>query len=213
MLAYRADEVPVGEDQREHLELMRDVAAALQRALRRGRLVVPEHAHPDGRRADHGPAGARRARCRRRAAPSRAPSTCSTSPTTIEKKFKRAVTDSGSESSARPDKPGVTNLIEILGGRARGRRPEQIEADLADARGYGDLKTAVAEAVVEYLAPVRERYEELRADEAALEAILRPAPRRPARSPPRRSPTCERRWASGPVARTSARPVRAPAAV
>jgi tryptophanyl-tRNA synthetase len=92
-------------------------------------------------------------------------------PDVIRRKFKRAVTDSGTEIRRAPDKPGVTNLIEILA-VARGVTPEQVEADMASARGYGDLKTTTAEAVVEWLEPVRERYEELRSDEAALEEIL-----------------------------------------
>ena len=92
-------------------------------------------------------------------------------PDAIRRKFKRAVTDSGSEIRRAADKPGVSNLIEIQA-VARGVTPEQVEADMADARGYGDLKTATADAVVEWLAPVRERYEELRGDEAALEDIL-----------------------------------------
>jgi tryptophanyl-tRNA synthetase len=92
-------------------------------------------------------------------------------PDVIRRKFKRAVTDSGSEILRGADKPGVTNLIEIQA-VARGVTPEQVEADMADARGYGDLKTATAVAVVEWLTPVRERYEELRGDEAALEDIL-----------------------------------------
>jgi tryptophanyl-tRNA synthetase len=70
-----------------------------------------------------------------------------------------------------PDKPGVTNLIDILA-VARGATPEAVEDDMRSARGYGDLKTATAEAVVEMLAPVRERYEDLRGDEQRLEAIL-----------------------------------------
>jgi tryptophanyl-tRNA synthetase len=89
----------------------------------------------------------------------------------IEKKLKSAVTDSGSEVRRAPDKPGVSNLIEILAA-VRGSEPAAIETEFAQAR-YGELKTAVAAAVVEYLAPVRERYERLRADEHALEAILR----------------------------------------
>ena len=65
----------------------------------------------------------------------------------------------------------MTNLIDVLA-VARGTTPDAVEADLASARGYGDLKAATAEAVIAMLAPVRERYAELRADEAALEEIL-----------------------------------------
>jgi tryptophanyl-tRNA synthetase len=170
VLAYRAGEVPVGEDQREHLELMRDVAARFNARFGEGLLVVPEHRIPE--------VGAR---VRDLQEPERKMSTTFGSeqgtvyvldePDVVRRKFKRAVTDSGTEIRRGPDKPGVTNLIEILA-VARGVTPEQVEADMADARGYGDLKTATAEAVAEWLTPVRERYEELRGDEAALEEIL-----------------------------------------
>jgi tryptophanyl-tRNA synthetase len=91
-------------------------------------------------------------------------------PKAIEKKLKSAVTDSGSEVRRDPEKPGVSNLIEILAA-VRRVDPAAIEAEFAEAR-YGDLKTAVAAAVVDYLAPVRERYQALRADEERLESIL-----------------------------------------
>jgi tryptophanyl-tRNA synthetase len=90
---------------------------------------------------------------------------------TIEKKIKRAVTDSGSDIARAPDKPGVTNLIDILA-VARGVTSQAVEQDMRSARGYGDLKAATAQAVVEMLAPVRDGYAELRADEQRLEAIL-----------------------------------------
>jgi tryptophanyl-tRNA synthetase len=92
-------------------------------------------------------------------------------PDAIVKKLRSAVTDSGREIERSPEKPGVSNLIEILA-VARDATPEQVEADMREARGYGDLKTATAEAVADMLAPVRERYLQLRADEPALEAVL-----------------------------------------
>jgi tryptophanyl-tRNA synthetase len=171
VLAYRAHEVPVGEDQREHLELMRDVARRFNARYGDGRevLVVPEHRIPE--------VGARIMDLQD---PTRKMSTTGSSeqgtvyvldePAAIEKKFKSAVTDSGTEVRRGPDKPGVGNLIEILAA-VRGAGPETIEAEHASSR-YGELKGAVAAAVVEYLAPVRERYEELRGDEAVLEATL-----------------------------------------
>jgi tryptophanyl-tRNA synthetase len=171
VLAYRAEEVPVGEDQREHLELMRDVARRFNARFGDGEdvLVVPEHRIPE--------VGARIMDLQE---PTRKMSTSVGSelgtvyvldePKAIEKKLKSAVTDSGSEVRRDGEKPGVSNLIEILAA-VRGVGPEAIEAELADAR-YGELKGAVAAAVIEYLAPVRERYGELRRDESALEAIL-----------------------------------------
>jgi tryptophanyl-tRNA synthetase len=171
VLAYRAEEVPVGEDQREHLELMRDVARRFNSRFGGGEevLVVPEHRIPE--------VGARIMDLQD---PTSKMSTTGGSeqgtvyvldePQAIEKKLKSAVTDSGSEVRRDPKKPGVSNLIEILAA-VRGIAPSAVEAELSDAR-YGELKAAVAAAVVGYLAPVRQRYQQLRADEAALEAIL-----------------------------------------
>jgi tryptophanyl-tRNA synthetase len=171
VLAYRAREVPVGEDQREHLELMRDVARRFNARFAGDRevLIVPEHRIPE--------VGARIMDLQD---PTKKMSTTAGSeqgrvyvldePKAIEKKFKSAVTDSGSEVRRAPEKPGIANLIEILAA-VRGSDPAAIEAEFADAR-YGEFKTAVAEAVVEYLAPVREGYERLRADEGELESIL-----------------------------------------
>jgi len=171
VLAYRAEEVPIGEDQREHLELMRDVARRFNARFGAGEevLVVPEHRIPE--------VGARIMDLQD---PTGKMSTTSSSeqgtvyvldePTAIEKKLKSAVTDSGSEIRRAPEKPGVSNLIEILAAVRTGT-PESVEAEFADA-GYGEFKTAVAGAVVDYLAPVRERYLDLRADEARLESIL-----------------------------------------
>ena len=86
------------------------------------------------------------------------------------KKIKSAVTDSGSEVRRGEGKEGITNLIDILA-VIRGTEPEAIEAEF-EGQQYGAFKGAVAEAVVDYLRPVRERYEELRPDEAVLEAAL-----------------------------------------
>jgi tryptophanyl-tRNA synthetase len=172
VLAYRAEEVPVGEDQREHLELMRDVARRFNARFGDGEevLVVPEHRIPE--------VGARIMDLQD---PTRKMSTTGSSdqgtvyaldePKAIEKKLKSAVTDSGSEIRRAPEKPGVSNLIEILAA-VRGATPESVETEFADA-GYGEFKTAVALAVVDYLAPARERYLDLRADETKLESILK----------------------------------------
>jgi tryptophanyl-tRNA synthetase len=91
-------------------------------------------------------------------------------PKTITKKVKSAVTDSGSEVKRGDGKEGIANLIEIMA-VARGSSEEEVEREF-EGSGYGDFKAAVAEAVVYLLAPVRERYEELRPDEAELEKTL-----------------------------------------
>jgi tryptophanyl-tRNA synthetase len=168
VLAYRAHEVPVGEDQREHLELMRRTAERFNSRFGEV-LVVPEHRIPE--------VGAR---VRDLQEPDRKMSTTGGSeqgtiyvldePDAIRRKFKRAVADSGREIVRREDKPGISNLIEILA-VARGTAPEEIEREF-DGSGYGDFKTAVADSVVDWLAPVRERYQELRGDEAELERLL-----------------------------------------
>jgi tryptophanyl-tRNA synthetase len=168
VLAYRAHEVPVGDDQRQHVELMREIARSFN--ARFGEvLVVPEHRIPE--------IGARIMDLQDPT--SRMSTTASTEqgavfildePDDIRRKFKRAVADSGREIERRPDKPGISNLIDILAA-VRGASHGDIEREF-EGSGYGDFKGAVGDAVVDFLAPVRERYAELRADEAALEAIF-----------------------------------------
>jgi tryptophanyl-tRNA synthetase len=168
VLAYRADAVPVGDDQRQHVELMRDIAERFNARFGET-LVVPDGYYPE--------VGARIMDLQY---PERKMSTTGGSPQgtvyilddpkTVTKKIRSAVTDSGTDVVRAPDKPGITNLIEILAA-VRGSTPEEVEASF-DGSGYGGFKQAVADAVVEYLAPVRERYEELRGDEAELERIL-----------------------------------------
>jgi tryptophanyl-tRNA synthetase len=177
VLAYRAHEVPVGEDQREHLELMRDVARRFNARFGDGEdvLVVPEQRIPE--------VGARIMDLQE---PTKKMSTTNASeqgtvyvldePKAIEKKLASAVTDSGTQVARAEDKPGISNLIEILAA-VRSVAPAEVESEFAGA-GYGAFKKAVAAAVVDYLAPVRERYEELRGDETALERTLEDGARR-----------------------------------
>jgi tryptophanyl-tRNA synthetase len=160
--------VPVGEDQRQHVELMRDVAERFNSRFG-DTLVAPEVRVPT--------VGARIMDLQ---LPDRKMSTTSGSeqgtllllddPATIAKKIRSSVTDSGSEIRRGADKPGISNLIEILAA-VRSVDPETIEHEF-DGQGYGAFKQAVAEAVTAYLAPVRERYGELRSDEDRLEATL-----------------------------------------
>jgi tryptophanyl-tRNA synthetase len=168
VLAYRAHEVPVGEDQREHIELMRDVATDFNKRFGET-LVVPKGNIPT--------VGAR---VRDLQEPEKKMSTTGGTakgtvyideePAAIIKKFKSAQTDSGREIVRGEDKPGITNLIEILA-IVRGTAPAAIEHDF-EGKGYGDFKTAVGEEVAAWLTPVRERYLALREDTAAIEAFL-----------------------------------------
>jgi tryptophanyl-tRNA synthetase len=168
VLAYRATEVPVGDDQRQHIELMRDIAERFN-ARYGPQLVVPEGRYPE--------VGARimnlqdpETRMSTTYGPEQGTVFILDSADVVRKKVRSAVTDSGAEVRRGPDKAGITNLIEVLSA-VRDITPEELEREF-DGQGYGDFKGAVAEAVVEYLAPVRERYEELRRDEAAMEAAL-----------------------------------------
>src|ERR1700750_222107 len=153
VLAYRATEVPVGDDQRQHVELMREIARRFNQRFGEA-LVVPELVIPE--------VGARIMDLQE---PERKMSTTGGTPQgtvlvldepeAIRKKFGSAVTDSGREVVRAAEKPGITNLIDVLA-VARGSDQAAVEAEFGGS-GYGDFKKAVAEAVVEYLAPVRER--------------------------------------------------------
>jgi len=168
VLAYRAEEVPVGEDQRQHVELMRELARRFNERFG-DVLVEPELRVPEVA-----------ARVMDLQEPERKMSTTVGSdsgrvyllddPEAIGKKFGSAVTDSGREVRRDPEKAGITNLIGIMA-VATGRGEDEVEAEFAES-GYGDFKKAVGEAVAEYLAPVREAYPAIREDEEGLERVL-----------------------------------------
>jgi tryptophanyl-tRNA synthetase len=168
ILLYKTDQVPVGDDQRQHVELAREIARRFN-ATYGDVLVEPEHVIPQ--------VGARVMDLQETSAK------MSTSfgteagliyiddePDDIRRKLKRAQTDSGREVVRAPEKAGISNLIEIYA-VATGVEPEEVEREFA-GEGYGAFKSAVGEAVVALLAPVRERYRELRADEAGLGRTL-----------------------------------------
>ncbi len=168
ILLYDADEVPVGDDQRQHVEITRDIAVRFNHRFGET-FVVPAAVTP--------PAGARVMDLQD---PSSKMSKSSSSeagivylsddPATVLKKFKRAVTDSDTVVRYDPiNKPGISNLLEILGA-ATDRRP----ADLAhEFEQYGPLKAATGEEVVAMLAPIQARYQELLADRGELARLLR----------------------------------------
>jgi tryptophanyl-tRNA synthetase len=170
ILLYQTDIVPIGDDQRQHLELARDVAERFN--SRYGETFkVPRAVYPE--------VGARIMDLQE---PTKKMSTTGGTPQgtvlvlddadTMRKKFKTAVTDSGRDITYAPDeKPGVSNLIEILA-VATARAIPDVESEYG-GKGYGDLKTDVGEAVVELFRPVQERYAELRADEGELRRLLR----------------------------------------
>jgi tryptophanyl-tRNA synthetase len=169
ILLYQTDKVPIGDDQRQHLELARDIAERFN--SRYGEMFrLPEGIYPE--------VGARIMDLQE---PDRKMSTTGGTaqgtvgildpPEVIAKKFRSAVTDSGREVVYDPtEKPGVSNLIEILH-VATGEPITEIESRY-DGQGYGAFKQEVGEAVVAMLDPIRRRYEELRADEGELRRLL-----------------------------------------
>jgi tryptophanyl-tRNA synthetase len=168
VLLYRAHGVPVGEDQRQHIELMRDIGQRFNSLLGET-FVLPEAWIP--------PAGARimaldePTQKMSKSAGRPGSSVSLTEPAaSIAKKVKAAVTDSGREVKAAPDKPALSNLLTILS-LAEGTPVGDLEERFADA-GYGDFKAAVAEALIERLRPIRERYEELMGDPGEVERLL-----------------------------------------
>jgi len=169
VLAYRADEVPVGEDQKQHVELMRDIAQRFNARFGET-FVLPEHRIPE--------VGARIMDLQ---TPEKRMSTTASSEQgavyildereVVRKKFRSAVTDSARDIVRAPEKQGISNLIEIMA-VARGITPEAVEKEYAQAAGYADFKSDVGDAVAAMLSPVRERYAEIRPDAKTLEEVL-----------------------------------------
>jgi tryptophanyl-tRNA synthetase len=168
ILLYQTDVVPIGDDQRQHLELTRDIAERFN--SRYGEtFTLPEGRYPD--------VGARIMDLQE---PHRKMSTTLGTPQgtldlldpaeVLTKKVRSAVTDSGREVRRGPGKAGIENLIEIMS-VATGEDPEAIEARY-DGSGYGQFKSDVAEAVVAVVMPIQERYRELRAGDAELQRLL-----------------------------------------
>jgi tryptophanyl-tRNA synthetase len=168
ILLYQTDVVPIGDDQRQHLELARDMAERFN--SRCGETFkLPEGRYPE--------VGARIMDLQE---PERKMSTTLGTPQgtlslldppdVLAKKVKSAVTDSGREVLRGPGKEGIANLIDIMS-VATGEEPEAIESRY-DGAGYGQFKSDVADAVVALIAPIQERYRELRADAAELQRLL-----------------------------------------
>jgi len=169
ILLYRTDKVPIGDDQRQHLELARDVAERFNARFGET-FVLPEGMYPK--------VGARIMDLQE---PDRKMSTTGGTaqgtvgmldpPETIAKKFRSAVTDSGRDVVHDPEgKPGIANLVEIMN-VATGEPIDAIESRY-DGQGYGAFKQDVGDAVIALLTPIRERYAELRSDEGELRRLL-----------------------------------------
>ncbi|MCX6810208.1 MAG: tryptophan--tRNA ligase [Candidatus Berkelbacteria bacterium] len=168
ILLYGATDVPVGEDQKQHVELARDLAIRFNNQYS-GTFIVPEPIID---------ASVRRIKALDNPAKKMEKSAGSEynyvalddSPELIRKKISRAVTDSGSEIVAREDKPAMTNLLNIFSG-VSGRDIKSLEADFV-GKGYGDFKKALAEEIILFLEPKQAKYKEIIADKDKLRKIL-----------------------------------------
>ena len=169
ILLYQADLVPVGEDQRQHVEITRNIAQRFN-GIYGDVFTMPEAYIPKGA-----------ARVMSLSEPEKKMSKSSPNensfvlvmdkPEAIMRKFKRAITDSEGGIYRSPEKPGVTNLIEIYSA-VTGMTPEAVENEF-NGKGYGVFKPAVGEAVVEALRPIREETERLLGDKGYLETLYR----------------------------------------
>lgn len=173
ILLYDTHEVPVGEDQKQHVELARNIAERFNH-LYGPTFVVPEPVIAKiGARImglDNPSVKMSKSYSHIRGHAIR----LLDDPKEIEYAFKRAVTDPGNEIrfSDDPVKAGVNNMLSIYK-VVTGKNEEEVEKDFADARGYGDLKKRVAEAVITEFAPLRERYEQLMSDPSAIDRVLK----------------------------------------
>jgi tryptophanyl-tRNA synthetase len=169
ILAYQTDDVPIGDDQKQHLELARDIAQRFN--ARYGEtFVVPTHRIPK--------VGARvmdlqipRMKMSTTGGTELGTVLVLDDADEIRRKFRSAVTDSGHDIVRHKEKPGISNLIEILAA-VRGVEPDEVEEGYADTTGYAAFKRDVAEYVVEALRPIRERYFVARSDEQFLSDVL-----------------------------------------
>lgn len=168
ILLYQTDLVPIGDDQRQHLELTRDLAERFNSRF------GPTFKIPAGRYPEAG------ARIMDLQEPDRKMSTTGgtpmgtvlvlDSPEEVMRKFKSAVTDSGREIRRAKDKPGISNLIEIMS-VASGESMDEVERRFQGA-GYGQFKQAVGEAVAAVIEPIRQRFLEYRSDPAEISRLL-----------------------------------------
>ncbi len=170
ILSYDAHLVPVGADQKQHLELARNIAVRLNQRYGEGTMVVPEGYFPK--------VGARimslaepTAKMSKSDANKNATVLLTDDRDVIIKKFKRAVTDSAASVSLREDGHGVANLMSIYGA-VTGKSYDEIEREF-DGRGYGEFKLAVGEAVCDELAPIQAEYKRLLEDKTTLDEVLK----------------------------------------
>lgn len=169
ILLYQADVVPVGVDQKQHLEITRDIAERFNN-IYGDVFTIPE--------AYIGKKGAKIMSLQETGKKMSKSDTNANATIlllddtdTIIRKFKRAVTDSESEVRYAEEKPGISNLMDIYSA-VTGKTYEEIEKEFA-GKGYGDFKLAVGETVADHLKPLQERYEQLMKDKAYIESMIK----------------------------------------
>ena len=172
ILLYDTDEVPVGEDQQQHVELARDIAERFNR-LHGDLFVMPAAVIPQAGARVMGLNDPAVKMSKSHAHVQGHAIRVLDEPGEIRRAIARAVTDSGNEIrfSEEPARAGVSNLLGIYQA-VTGKTTAAVEADFATARGYGDLKRAVADVVIAQLAPIRERHAALMQEPAELDRLL-----------------------------------------
>ena len=168
ILLYQTTDVPVGEDQKQHLELTRDLAERFN--SRYGKtFVVPKYLAREKAKRIMGLDDPTK-KMSKSAASANNYIALTDSTDIIRQKIQRAVTDSGTEIKARPNKPAITNLLNIFS-EITDRPITELEKEFA-GKGYAEFKAALAEALIEFLKPIQEKYYKILKDEAALRKIL-----------------------------------------
>ena len=173
IIFYDADEVPVGEDQKQHVELTRDIVNRFNHMYEQEFFVVPQPVIPEvGARVmglDNPNAKMSKSSAHIRGHAVR----LEDDPKEILRSFKKAKTDSFGEIafSDDPERAGVNNLLGIYKA-ITAKSFDEVDADFRDARGYGDLKVGVAEVVIDHIRPLQENYQRLMSDPAELDRVL-----------------------------------------
>ena len=168
ILLYGTDEVPVGEDQKQHIELTRDIAEKFNKTFGQTFTVPSPRIPKETARimSLQNPTS----KMSKSDADANGAIFLLDTPDEVRTKIKRAVTDSGSEISANSDKPALSNLLSIYSS-VSGKSVQDLEMEY-EGKGYGDFKNGLADAVVEFLAPIQKKYHELMNDPSELNKIL-----------------------------------------
>lgn len=177
ILLYQTTHVPVGEDQKQHIEITRDLAQRINNKYKKDIFQIPEPIIRKETARIMGLDDSNKKMSKSAASPANYIA-LTDDDETIRNKIKKAVTDSGSEIKAGADKPAITNLLNIFAG-VTGKAVSEIEKEF-EGKSYGEFKEALADAVISELKPVREKFKEIIADKESLQKILQEGARKAA---------------------------------